>query len=45
MLGEGDASAVGKYVFQVLLGFGNGESLDGLGSLIGIFIMDPEVSA
>lgn len=45
VLGEGDASAVGEDVLEVLFGFGDGQALDGFGGLVGIFIMDAEVSA
>ena len=43
MFGEGDTSSVCEDVFQVLLSFGDGETLDGFGSLIGIFIVDSEI--
>lgn len=44
MLGVGDTSPVGKDILEILLGLGDGESLDCLGSFVGIFIMDSEVS-
>jgi hypothetical protein len=34
-----------EHVLEVLFCLGDGKSLDGLGSLIGILIMDAEVSA
>jgi hypothetical protein len=45
VLGVGNASSVGKDVLEVLLSFSDGEALDGLGSLVGVLIMDSEVSA
>ena len=45
MLGVWDTSSVGEDILKVLLSLGNGESLDGLGSLVGVFIMDSEVFA
>lgn len=45
MLGEGDASSVGEDVLEILFGLGDSEALDGLGGLVGIFIMDAKVSA
>lgn len=44
VLGVGDTSPVGKDILEILLGLGDGESLDCLGSFVGIFIMDSEVS-
>jgi hypothetical protein len=45
VLGVGDAASVGEDVLEVLFGLGDGESLDGLGSLVGVLIVDSEVSA
>jgi hypothetical protein len=36
---------VGEDILEVLLGLGEGESLDCLGGLVGILVMDPEVPA
>jgi hypothetical protein len=36
---------MGEDVLEVLFGLGNGESLDGLGSLVGVLIVDSKVSA
>ena len=43
--GVGDAAAMREHVLEVLLSLGDGKSLDGLGGLIGILIMDAEVPA
>ena len=43
--GVGDAATMGEDVLEVLLGLGDGEAFHSLGSLIGILIMDAEVSA
>lgn len=45
MLGVGDASSVSKDILKILFGLGEGESLDSLGGLVGVFIMDSEVFA
>ena len=36
---------MGENILEVLFGLGKGESLDSLGSLVGVFIMDSEVFA
>ena len=38
-----DTSSVGQNVLEVLLGFGNGETLDGICGLVCVFIMDSEI--
>ena len=43
VLGEGNASSVSKDILEILLSFGKAESLDGLGSLVSVFIMDSQV--
>lgn len=45
VLGVGNASSVSKDVLKILLSFGDSETLDGLSSLVGVLIMDAEVSA
>jgi hypothetical protein len=45
VLGVGDASSVGEDILEILFGFGDSESLDGFGCLIGVLIMDSEISA
>ena len=45
VLGVGDASSVSKDILKILFGLGEGESLDSLGGLVGVFIMDSEVFA
>jgi len=45
MFGVGDASSVSKNILKILFGLRNAESLDSLGSLVGVFIMDSEVFA
>ena len=45
MLGVWDTSSVGENILEVLFGLCEGKSLDGLGSLVGVFIMDSEVFA
>lgn len=36
---------MGKDVLEILLGLGNGESLDGFGGLVGILVMNSQVSS
>lgn len=43
MLKIWDTSSVGKDILKVLLGLGNSEALDGISSLVGVFIMNSEV--
>ena len=40
----GDTSSVSEDVLEILFGFGDGETFDGFGSLIGVFIMNSEIS-
>ena len=44
MLSVGNTSSVSEDVFEILFGFGDGETFDGFSSLIGIFIMNSEIS-
>ena len=44
MLGVGNAASVGEDVLEVLFGLGDGESLDGFGGLVGILVVDSEIS-
>ena len=37
------ASSVSEDVLEVLFGFGDGETLDGVGGFVGVFIMNSEV--
>ncbi len=39
----GYASSVGNDVLEVLFGFGDGETLNGVGCFVGVFIMNSEV--
>jgi hypothetical protein len=43
MLEIWDTSSVGEDVLKVLFGLGDGQTLDGVGGLVCVFIMDPEV--
>ena len=43
MFGVGDASSVGKDIFEILFGFCDGESFDGFGSFVCVFIMNSEI--
>jgi hypothetical protein len=43
VLEVGYTSSVSKNILEVLFSFGDGESLNGVGSLIGIFIVNSEV--
>ena len=43
VFGVGDAPPVFQNIFEILFGFGEVHSLDGFGSLIGIFIMGTDV--
>lgn len=43
--GVGNASPVSEDILEILLSLGNGESLDGFGSLVGILVMNSEISS
>lgn len=43
VLEVGYTSSVSKNVFEVLFSFGDGETLDSVGSFVGIFIVNSEV--
>lgn len=45
VFGEGNTTSMSENILEVLFSFGDGETLDGFGSLIGILIMDAEISA
>lgn len=43
--GVGDATSVGEDILEVLLGLGDSQSLDGLRGLVGILVMNSQVSS
>ena len=44
VLGVRNASSVGKDVLEILFSFGDSEALDGFSGLVGVLIMDAEIS-
>ena len=43
--GVGDAASVGEDILEILFGLGDSQSLDGFGSLVGILVMNSEISS
>jgi hypothetical protein len=43
--GVGDAASVSEDILEVLLGLGDGQTLDCLGGLVGILVMNSEISS
>jgi len=44
MLSIRDTSSMSENILEILLGLGDGETFDSFGSLVGVFIMNSEVS-
>jgi hypothetical protein len=45
MLGVGNAASVSKDVLEILFSLGDGKSLNGFGSLVGILVVDSKISS
>ncbi len=43
--GVGDAASVSEDILEILLGLGDGQALDSLGGLVGILVMNSEISS